>query len=107
VWTTSARWILLSSFSAPALAGDAQDHGGHGEADYGIEDPGARGYCDGAGDDGERDVCVGAGVIAVCDQRGAFQPVPSTGADHERDGAGTKESEHTQEFASAIVLFWP
>ena len=26
--------------------------------------------------------------------------------DHERDSAGTKESEHTQEFASAIVLLW-
>src|ERR1700733_6178241 len=26
---------------------------------------------------------------------------------HERDGAGTEESEHTQECASAIVLLWP
>ncbi len=27
--------------------------------------------------------------------------------DHERDRAGTKEPEHTQECASAIVLLWP
>lgn len=71
---------MVAAYREPACAGDAQDHGGHGEADDGIEDWGAGGYCDGAGDDGESDVCVGAGMSAVCDQRGAFQSAPGTGA---------------------------
>ncbi len=71
--------VRVSAYRAPALAGDAQDHDGHPEADDGVEDRGAGSYCDGAGDYGERDVSVRAGVIAVRDQRGAFQSVPCTG----------------------------
>jgi hypothetical protein len=70
--------VWLFAYSTPALTGDAQDHGGHAEANDGIKDRGARGYRYRAGDNGERDVCVGASVVAVCDQRGAFQPAPGT-----------------------------
>ena len=57
-------------------AGDAQDHGGHAQPDDGIEAKGAGGDRDGAGDHGERDVCVDAGMIAVRDQCGTVQSVP-------------------------------
>ena len=61
--------VRVSAYRAPALPGDAQDHDGHPQADDWIEEGCACCDGDGADDDGERDVCVDAGVIAVCDQR--------------------------------------
>ena len=92
--------VWVSAYRAPALEGDAQDHDGHAQADEWIEDRSTYGNGDGAGDHGERDVCVDAGVIAVCDQRGAVQVVPSAGANlrgepvaREPDRAGEREDE--------------
>src|SRR6267143_6435390 len=86
----------MSAYRAPALAGDAEDHDGHAQADDGIEDRSASGYHYGAGDDGERDVCVDAGMIAVCDQRRAFQPPPCAAA-YQRGEPVASEPDHSGE----------
>jgi hypothetical protein len=92
--------VWLSAYRAPALAGDAQDYDGHAQADERIEDWGAGGDGYGARDDGERDVCIDAGMVAVCDQRRTVQSMPGTGADQagepvagEADRAGEGEGE--------------
>jgi hypothetical protein len=72
--------VRVTAYPAPALAGDAQDHVRHAQADDGIEDRRARGDCHGACDDGERDVCVDAGVVAVCSQGRAVEAAPGSAA---------------------------
>jgi hypothetical protein len=83
--TTSWRPAMLvsvwvSAYRVPALAGDAQDHDGHPEADEGIEDRCTRGDCESARDDRQRDICVDTGMIAVRDQCGTVQPVAGAAA---------------------------
>src|SRR6185437_12248536 len=79
-----------------ALEGDAQDHDGHAQADEGIEDRGPRRNGEGAGNDGERDVCVDAGMIAVCDQRGAVEPASGAAA-YQRGKPVTGETDCSSE----------
>jgi hypothetical protein len=63
------------------LPGDAQDHQRDGEADERVADVAADGDDDRAGDDGEADEPVRAGVVAVGDQGGAVEVAPGTEAD--------------------------
>ena len=73
--------MLVGTDRLPRVPGDAQDHGGDGEADERV------GYrhaeCDGCGggDDGERDVGVGARVVAVSDQGGRLEALTGARAD--------------------------
>jgi len=61
--------VVVAAHRAPRLPRDPQDHDGDGEADERIGDLEPGGQRRGGGDDGERDVGVGAGVVAVSDQR--------------------------------------
>ena len=73
--------VLAGPDRPPRLPGDSQDHGGDPEPDQRIEDLGAESDRDGAGDHRQADVGVGAGVVAVGDQRRALELAPSPRAD--------------------------
>jgi hypothetical protein len=58
---------------SPRVPGDLEDDEGDGEADEWIGSGEAEGNEGGAGDDGEGDEAVDAGVVSVGDQRGAVE----------------------------------
>src|SRR5918999_5975506 len=62
---------LGSGDGAPGVPGDLEDHECDRESDQRVGDWCAEADGDRAGDDAERDVAVGAGVVAVGDQGGA------------------------------------
>ncbi len=58
----------------PALPGDAEDDGGDDEANDRIGQVEPERNDRGAGEHSETDEAVDAGVVSVCDERGALQP---------------------------------
>ena len=69
-----AKAVYPAAYRLPGVPRDAQDHDRDREADQRIGDLEAERDDGGAGDDGQADVRVGAGVVAVGDQRGAVEP---------------------------------
>ena len=82
---THIKPLVAVTHGAPRVPGDAQDHDGDREADQRVGDRDADRDHRGAGDHGERDICVCAGVRAVGDQRGAVEPAAGAGADDRGD----------------------
>jgi hypothetical protein len=73
--------VVVPAHRVPALPGDAQDDQGDAQADERVGDRGADGDNDRRGDDRERHLGVGGGVVAVGDERGAVEPVAGALAD--------------------------
>jgi hypothetical protein len=77
--------LAVGTDGLPALPGDAQDHQRDRQAHDRIQDGGAdRDGCR-AGDHRQADVGVGAGVVAVGDQRSAVQAPACARADLRRE----------------------
>ena len=66
---------------APGVPGDLEDHECDRESDQRVGDWCAEADGDGAGDDAEGDVAVGAGVVAVGDQGGAGESAAAAESD--------------------------
>ena len=83
--TGVARCAWPRPHGSPGVPGDAQDDERDGEADQRIGGlkPESHDRC--ARDDGERDVGIRAGVVAVGDQRRAGESPAGAGADHRRE----------------------
>jgi hypothetical protein len=100
----SGRWLMpvgvavIGADRLEGLPGDAQDHERDCEADERVGDLEAERDGGRGGDDGEGDVAVGTGVVAVGDERGAAELASGAQADlsgdlvaDEPDGAGGGE----------------
>jgi hypothetical protein len=84
--------VVAAADGAPRVPGDLEDDGGDREADQRVGDGEAEGDRGGAGDDGEADVGVRAGVVAVGDEGGAVEATAGGGADAGGEGvAGPAE----------------
>jgi len=68
----------------PRLPGNAQDHDRDAESDDGVGPRESEGHNRRRGDDGQRDVCIGARVVAIGDEGGAVESVSCTRADYRR-----------------------
>lgn len=69
---------------SPRLPGDPHDQRADAEADQRVGKLQPEGHRDRAGDDGEADVGIGFGVVAVSDQGGAVERAPGREADQRR-----------------------
>jgi hypothetical protein len=92
--------MMLSAHGAPGIPGDLEDHCRDRQADQRVRDRQAEGDEGSAGDDGEADVGVGTGVVAVGDQGWAVESAAGPGADlrgdpvaAEADQAGAGEGD--------------
>src|SRR5512133_325359 len=81
---SSVMMMIVAADRAPRAPCDAQDDERDGQADEGVGDRGAQRDDRGRGDDAQRYVGVGAGVVAVGDEGGAVQAPAGARADDRR-----------------------